>query len=86
MMDGHNYAPGDRVYIIANTISVKEMEIMSVQGDFCTLRDLERYGAIRLWKNRLFATREEAEQALIENKRREYKNTPRTVGRDPHWL
>lgn len=69
-MDGHNYAPGDRVYIIANNITIQELEVISVQGDFYTLRNLATYGGMRLRGNRLFATREEAEQALIENKRR----------------
>jgi len=57
---------GDRVYIVANNISVKELEIISMQDGYCTLRDLERYGAIRLRKSRLYNTREAACQALSQ--------------------
>lgn len=69
MMDGvRKCKPGDRVYIVANNITVKELEIISVQGDYCTLRDLGRYGGIRLRKNRLFTTKDEAYQELKKHK------------------
>ena len=68
MNDVCQYKPGDRVYIVANNVTVKELEIISVQGDYCTLRDLDRYGGIRLRKNRLFATRDEAYQELNKHK------------------
>ena len=64
MKDEIQYKPGDRVYIVANNISVKELEIISMQDEYCTLRDLDRYGAIRLRKSRLYKTREAASQAL----------------------
>lgn len=58
------YNKGDRVYIIANNVTVQELEVISVQGEFYTLRNLETYGGMRLRGNRLFATREEAENEL----------------------
>lgn len=57
MKDEIQYKPGDRVYIVANNVSVKEFEIISVQDEYCTLRDMDRYGAIRLRKSRLYKTR-----------------------------
>ena len=66
MKDESQYKPGDRVYIVANNISVKELEIISVQDEYCTLRDLDRYGAIRLRKSRLYKTREAAFQVLSQ--------------------
>ena len=66
MKEEIQYKPGDRVYIVANNVSVKEFEIISVQDEYCTLRDLERYGAIRLRKSRLYKTREDACQALSQ--------------------
>ena len=66
MKDEIRYKPGDRVYIVANNLSVKEFEIISVQDESCTLRDLERYGAIRLRKSRLYKTREAACKALSQ--------------------
>lgn len=68
-MDGvRKCKPGDRVYIVANNITIKELEIISVQGDYCTLRDLGRYGGMRLRKNRLFANKDEAYQELNKHK------------------
>ena len=66
MKDESQYKPGDRVYIVANNISVKELEIISMQDEYCTLRDLDRYGAIRLRKSRLYKTGEAAFQVLSQ--------------------
>ena len=66
-MDSYNeFKIGDRVYIVANNISVKELKIINMQDEYCTLRDMERYGAIRLRKSRLYKTREDACQALSQ--------------------
>ncbi len=66
MKEEIQYKPGDRVYIVANNVSVIEFEIISVQDEYCTLRDMDRYGAIRLRKSRLYKTREAASQALSQ--------------------
>lgn len=65
-----SYNNGDRVYIIANNVSVQELEVVSVQGEFYTLRNLSTYGGMRLRENRLFATRDEAERELADIRRR----------------
>lgn len=80
------YKNGDRVYIVANNVKVQALEVMNVQGDFYTLRNLETYGAMRLRENRLFATREEAENALREADARNNNLRERSSGRDPHCL
>ena len=80
------YKNGDRVYIVANNVKVQALEVMNVQGDFYTLRNLETYGAMRLRENRLFATREEAENALREADARNINLRGRSSGRDPHCL
>ena len=67
MKEEIRYKPGDRVYIVANNVSVKEFEIISVQEEYCTLRDLDRYGAIRLRKSRLYKNKETAYRALSES-------------------
>lgn len=66
MKDEIRYKPGDRVYIVANNVSVKEFEIISVQDEYCTLRDMDRYGAIRLRKSRLYKNKEAAYRALSQ--------------------
>ena len=80
------YKNGDRVYIVANNVNVQVFEVLSAQGNFYTLRNLETYGAIRLRENRLFETREEAEKALREAEARNDNLIGRSSGRYPHWL
>ena len=63
------YKAGDKVYIIANNVSVQELEVISVQGEFYTLRNLSTYGGMRLRENRLFASLYEAERELANIKR-----------------
>ena len=86
MGSGRSFKIGDRVHIVANNVKVQALEVMSVQGDFYTLRNLETYGAMRLRGNRLFATREEAENALREAEARNNNLRGRSSGRDPHLL
>lgn len=81
-----SYKIGDRVYIVANNVNVQVFEVLSAQGNFYTLRNLETYGAIRLRENRLFATREEAENALREADARNNNLRGRSSGRNPHCL
>ena len=67
-MDNNNeFKIGDRVYIVANNVYVKEFDIISVQEEYCTLRDLDRYGAIRLRKSRIYKNKEAAYRALTES-------------------
>lgn len=73
-----SYNNGDRVYIIANNVSVQELEVVSVQGEFYTLRNLSTYGGMRLRENRLFATRDEAERELADIRRRHDSDSMRS--------
>ena len=85
MLSDRGFKIGDRVFIVANNLSVKELEVMRTQEEYCTLRELDRYGAIRLRKNRLFKSFEDAVAALNSMR----KNTCfkcRDTYRSPHDL
>ncbi len=64
MSNDTQYNVGDRVFIISNNVKVQELEIIKIEGEFYTLRNLSAYGGMRLRKNRLFATKDEAYQEL----------------------
>ena len=85
MKEEIQYKPGDRVYIVANNVSVKEFEIIRVQDEYCTLRDLDRYGAIRIRKNRLFKCYEDAANVLNRT-RKKTSIMCRDTYRSPHDL
>ena len=52
----------DKAYILANNMYVREVYIANISGDYVTVRIGD--GAIRLRKNRVFETREEAEKQI----------------------
>ena len=66
MSNDTQYNVGDRVFIISNNVKVQELEIIKIEGEYCTLRELDRYGAIRLRKSRLYKTREAAYRVLSQ--------------------
>lgn len=71
MRSNREFKVGDRVFIVANNVSVQELEILRIEGEYYTLRELDRYGAIRLRRNRLFATLGEANQELQKQRGQE---------------
>ncbi len=77
------YSVGQHVFIISNNSYVMEMQIMRISGDFYTLRSVENYGSgMRLKGHRLYATKEEAE-TVMKNERQ--MRDAGTMGRSNHW-
>ena len=82
-MDEKKFSVGQHVFIISNNSYVMEMIIMNIAGDFYTLRSADNYGSgTRLKKHRLFATREEAEKVMAEERKKRDQNN---YGRSNHW-
>ena len=82
-MEEKKYTVGQHVFIISNNSYVMEMEIMRIAGEFYTLRSTQNYGSgMRLKKHRLYATKEEAE-AVMKNDRQ--KRDSGSIGRSNHW-
>jgi len=82
-MEEKKYTVGQHVFIISNNSFVMEMQIMRISGDFYTLRSVENYGSgMRLKGHRLYATKEEAE-TVMKNERQ--KRDSGTMGRSNHW-
>ena len=81
-MTDTKYSVGQHVFIISNNSYVMEMQIVSISGDFYTLRSATNYGSgMRLKKHRLYATKEEAE-AVMEQER---KKRDSGSSRSHHW-
>ena len=64
----HTYTSGDIAYIVANKRFVREAQILSIDGDFYTLRFTDSDGGIKVRGSRLFPTKEAAE-ATVPNKK-----------------
>ena len=58
------YKTGDTAYIVANRIFVKEVTIIKYSGGLYTLRLSDTGGGLKLRENRLFPTKEAAEQSI----------------------
>lgn len=61
--------PGMIVYLIANKTRIKEAVILKISGEFCTIR-FPNGGGIRIRSDRLYLSREEAEQSIIKSGRK----------------
>ena len=55
-----NYKPGDTAYIVENNMAIREVIVLKIAGEFCTLRFAGGCGGVRLRENRLFPTMEAA--------------------------
>lgn len=76
------YSVGQHVYIISNNSYVMEMQIVSISGDFYTLRSVENYGCgMRLKKHRLYATKEDAETIMEQERKKRDSGSSRSH----HW-
>jgi hypothetical protein len=69
--------PGDVAYIVENKMRVTRCTVVSVEADRCVIR-FEKGGGCRLWKKRLYPTKELAEAAVeyipkTEEKKEEVK-------------
>ena len=62
--------PGMLVYLIANKTRVREAVIIKMSGEFCTIKFTDGHGGIRIRTDRLYSSKEEAEQIIITSGRR----------------
>ena len=60
------YRPGDIAYIVGNTRFVETVEIMNVKYGLVTIHLLRTNSYIRVRENRLFPTKEAAENQFAE--------------------
>lgn len=81
-MDEKKYTVGQHVFIISNNSYVMEMVILSISGDFFTLRSVSQGSGTRLKKHRIYATKEEAQRVLDEETKKRIQNNS---GRSNHW-
>lgn len=59
--------PGDIVYIVENNIHIRACQVLRVSGGFATVA-FSRESATRLRVDRLFRTKEEAEQHMKQHR------------------
>ena len=57
---------GDHVFIISNGVKIDELTVISVSGNFYTLRYVESGGGTRLASHRLYTSREEARPSSVK--------------------
>ena len=62
------FEAGTEVFIVANGLRVRPVKIIEAAGGLYTLKFLDRPGATRLKKDRLFRTKEEAETYINKGK------------------
>lgn len=60
----HSFTQGEKAYIIDNGRFVREVVILRITRDFCTIRYIDSDTIIRIRKGRLFANKKEAEQSI----------------------
>ena len=60
------YRPGDMAYIVGNTRFIEVVEIMNVKYGLVTIHLLRTNSYIRVCENRLFPTKEAAENQFAE--------------------
>jgi hypothetical protein len=81
-MEEQKYKVGQHVFIISNNSFVMEMVIVLISGDFYTLRSVENYGSgMRLKGHRLYATKEETEAVMKNERQKRDANS----GRSRRW-
>ena len=66
---------GSKAYIVDNVRFLREVVILRVTRDFCTIRYIDSNTIIRIRKSRLFANKKEAEQSIP------FSDRPKTS----HW-
>lgn len=55
---------GCKAYIVDNVRFLREVVVLRVTSDFCTIRYIDSNTIIRIRKGRLFANKKEAEQSI----------------------
>lgn len=59
---------GDTAYIIESNRLIREVTIVRLDRDFCTIRFADSGGAIKVRRSRLYGTRKLAEESLPKKK------------------
>ena len=62
------YKPGDIAYIVENALTVREVKVLKVSGEFVTLQFTNVRGGVRLRESRLYPDLESAKAALPKPK------------------
>ena len=57
------YSPRDIAYIVESNLYIREVEVIKVAGGFCTIRFVDCGGGIKVRENRLFPSKEAAENS-----------------------
>ena len=81
-----DYKTGQRVFIVANGISIQQYLITRIEHDFYTLRGIDTMCSMRLRKHRLYKTKEEAVKKLNELQRITTGIQDTSSYRCPHYL
>ena len=63
-MPNHKYSVGDTAFIVESQRIIREVRIISRGGGFYTMKFADGSGGIRLRENRIFGTKEEAENSI----------------------
>lgn len=78
-----SFKVGDIAYIIESNRLIREVTIIKLDRDFCTVRFADTNGAIKIRRGRLFATYNLAEEKIS----RKENNKPKREGpRPPHRI
>lgn len=65
--------PGDAAFIIESNRIIREVEIVRNTGGFYLIRFKDSGGGIKVRENRLFPTREEAEENLPQSLQKQHR-------------
>lgn len=65
--------PGDTAFIIESNRIIREVEIVRNTGGFYLIRFKDSGGGINVRENRLFPTREEAEENLPQSLQKQHR-------------
>lgn len=81
-MSDKKFVVGQHVFIISNNSYVMEMVILSISGDFYTLRSVSQGSGTRLKKHRIYSTKEDAQKVLDEDAK---KRNQQNFGSSKRW-
>ena len=81
-----DFKTGQRVFIVANGISIQQYVITRIEHDFYTLRGIDTMCSMRLRRHRLYKTKEEAVLKLNEINRMTAGVQDNSSYRSPHYL
>lgn len=60
----YKFQQGNKAYIVDNARFLREVVILRVTRDFCTIRYIDSQTIIRIRTSRLYANKKEAEQSI----------------------